>query len=60
MINFILKVIISIFTGILDLLIGNVIFIIAILLWEKRWMEVPQFILTRMIWNKNMNITESK
>jgi hypothetical protein len=59
MIQFILKVILSIFTGILDLVINWVITIVAVLLWEKRWIEVPNFILTRMIWNKNMTITDS-
>lgn len=60
MINFIVKTIISIFTGIIDLLIMDLCVILAILLWEKRWIEVPSFILTRMLWDKNMNLTENK
>ena len=59
MIQFILKIILSIFTGILDLTITNLAVILAILLWEKRWMEVPNFIFTRMLWNKNTIITEN-
>ena len=59
MIQFILKVILSIFTGILDCLMINVCVIIALLLWEKRWIKTPEFIFTRMIWNKNMTITEN-
>jgi hypothetical protein len=59
MVQFILKVILSIFTVILDLIIHYVCIILTLLLWENRWGEVPQAIFTRMIWSKNMTITES-
>jgi len=60
MIQFILKVILSIFTVILDIVVKDVCVIISLLLWEKRWVDVPEFIFTKMIWNKDMNVTETK
>jgi hypothetical protein len=60
MVQFILKIILSVFTGILDMFIENLTFLLALLLWEERCLEIPNFIFTRMFWNKVVNITENK
>ncbi len=56
MILFLLKCGLTIVTLLLDSLIGWICIIFALLLWEKKWMEIADYVFTKILWNKDVNI----